>query len=104
MNITKQLLKDSSLNTKIVVDFYADWCKPCQLIKPVIEEAEKNNEGIKFIYINVDEYDKDFLKKQFGVIAIPNIQFWFEGVKRDFAVGNIDEPAFISKMIGFAGR
>ena len=86
------------------MDFYADWCAPCQLIKPIIEEAEFKNEDIKFLYINVDEYDGEFLKKQFGVIAIPNIQFWYKGRKLDFIVGNIDEPAFISRIISFSSK
>ena len=104
MIINKQLLKDSSKHKKIVVDFYATWCKPCVVIKPVLEEAAAKETDIEFVFINVDDYDKTFLKKEFGVIAIPNVQFWTEGKKVDFVVGATDEPTMITKIIKFKQR
>lgn|GEM_PF-4622448 len=75
MDLDKSSLKRASQNQKFILDFYADWCKGCQKIKPILEEEQEVSKDIRFIYINVDDFDKELLKKQFGVIAIPNVQF-----------------------------
>jgi thioredoxin 1 len=46
----------------VVVKFGADWCGPCRNLKPILEELKKENEGVDFIDINVDD-DKDLSAK-----------------------------------------
>lgn len=55
---------------KVLVDFYADWCGPCQMLSPVIEQLEQES-GIKVIKINVDELQS--LARQFRVMSIPTL-------------------------------
>ena len=57
---------------KVLVDFYADWCGPCQMLSPVIGQLEQES-GIKVIKINVDELPS--LARQFRVMSIPTLLF-----------------------------
>ena len=52
-----------------LLDFYADWCGPCQMLKPVIEDFEKLHPEIKVTSINID--DEEELAEKYGVSSIP---------------------------------
>lgn len=69
---------------KVLVDFYADWCGPCQMLSPVIEQLEKET-GIKVIKIDVDSLPG--IARQFRVMAIPTLLLFENGkmVKRESA-------------------
>jgi thioredoxin 1 len=69
-----------------VVDFWATWCGPCQLISPLIEKFEELYEGkIKFCKINVDENQQ--LAANAGVESIPLLVFYKNGERVDQSVG-----------------
>lgn len=74
-----------------VVDFYADWCGPCKMLGPVLEQL--NNNVLK---INVDSHET--LATEFGVMSIPTLCFFKDGELKNRTVGfrNIDE---IEKII-----
>lgn len=71
-------------NGKVLIDFYADWCGPCQMLSPVIEQLEKET-GIKVIKIDVDSLPG--IARQFRVMAIPTLLLFENGkmVKRETA-------------------
>ncbi len=52
-----------------LIDFYADWCGPCQMLKPILEEFEKNHPEIKVSRVNIDE--NETLAEEFSVSTIP---------------------------------
>lgn len=58
---------------KVLVDFYADWCGPCKMISPVLEEFDKQNEDIKVIKVNVD--NSQDIAEQFNVMSIPTLLY-----------------------------
>ena len=66
----------------VIVDFYADWCGPCQMLAPVLEELDKEG-GVDIVKINVDEIPD--LARQFRVMSIPTLMLFKDGkfVKKD---------------------
>jgi thioredoxin len=58
----------------VFIDFYADWCGPCKMIAPVVEELSKEYEGLIDIY-KVDTEDQQELASIFGIRSIPSLLF-----------------------------
>lgn len=63
-----------------IVDFYADWCGPCKMLGPVLEELDNN-----VLKINVDSHED--LAREFGVMSIPTICFFKDGNLANKVVG-----------------
>ena len=61
---------------KVLVDFYADWCGPCKMLSPILEELEKEGK-VKVCKINVDE--ENALAMQFRVSSIPMLVLFENG-------------------------
>lgn len=69
----------------VLVDFYADWCGPCQMLSPILEELSKKNKNLKIVKINVDEHQQ--LAVQNKVLSIPAIKIYKDGKLVNQAVG-----------------
>jgi len=70
----------------VLVDFWAPWCGPCQIVGPIIEELAKENEGkIKVGKINVDESPQ--IAAKFGIMSIPTVILFKEGKEISRKVG-----------------
>jgi len=68
-NYEEEVLKS---NKPVIIDFYADWCGPCRMMSPIIDEiAEEKAESIKVGKVNVDENQE--LAMKYGVMSIPTI-------------------------------
>ena len=80
-------------NGKVLVDFYADWCGPCQMLGPVLEEAE-NTVEFTLLKINVDEFPN--IARRYGIMSIPTIILFKDGelIKKD--LGYKPLPAIIN--------
>ncbi len=88
IKITKDNFQKEVLNSKekVLLDFWAEWCGPCKMIAPVLEEIAQENEWLTIGKINVDEEPE--LAIQFNVASIPTLLIMENG-----------EP--IRKLIGF---
>lgn len=69
-----------------LLDFYADWCGPCQMLKPTIEEFEKMHPEVKVTSVNID--DEEELAEKYGVSSIPCLVVLKDGeeIKREVGV------------------
>ena len=60
-----------------LVDFFADWCGPCKMLAPVLEDVSLQYPDIKFVKVNVDE-NMD-LAERFGIMSIPTVYLFKDG-------------------------
>ncbi len=80
-------------NLPCIIDFYADWCAPCKMVAPIIEELTKEYDGkINFYKLNVDE-EQD-IASLFGIQSIPSILFIPLNEQPQMAVGAIPKDSF----------
>lgn len=79
--------------TLIMVDFWAEWCGPCRMLGPVIDQISTRYEGKAVVgKINVD--DEGELARRYGVMSIPTVIFFKNGVEIDRKVGVMPAAAF----------
>lgn len=69
---------------RVVVDFYADWCGPCKMVGPVLEQISEEK-GIKVLKVDVDTYGE--IAGRFGVRSIPTILIYANGELVNQTVG-----------------
>ena len=77
----------------MMVDFWADWCGPCKMLAPVIEDLAGQYEGRALVgKVNVDEEPE--LAMRYGVMSIPTVIFFKDGKEIDRKVGVMPAAAF----------
>jgi thioredoxin 1 len=81
--------------TPVLVDFWAEWCQPCKMIAPVLEQIASENDGkIKIAKLNVDENPS--LMQQFGIRGIPTLILFKNGVVAAQKVGALGKGQLMS--------
>lgn len=73
----------------VLVDFYADWCGPCKMLSPVVDEVAQENEDVKVVKINVDEAQNVAMK--YNIMSIPTLVVIKNGQEISRSVGVIDK-------------
>ena len=101
MNIVK--VNDSTFeqevlksNIPVLVDFYADWCGPCKMLSPTVDEVAEENDDIKVVKVNVDESQNTAIKYQ--VMSIPTLVVIKNGNEVNRSVGVIDKEEILSMI------
>ncbi|MBX9456977.1 MAG: thioredoxin [Rhizobium sp.] len=85
----------------VVVDFWAEWCGPCKMIAPALEEISVELSGkVKVAKLNID--DNPELAAQFGVRSIPTLAIFKEGKVADIKVGAAPKTALSAWIAGAA--
>ena len=81
----------------VVVDFWAEWCGPCRMLIPIIEELAKEYEGkVTIGKLNVD--DNTETSEQYGIRNIPTVLFFKNGELADKVVGALPKATFVEKI------
>ncbi len=99
VNVTESTFDEEVLQSgkPVLVDFWADWCGPCKMIAPVLEEiAEEHQNSLKIAKVNVDENPN--LANQFGISAIPTMVLFEGGKVAHKIVGFSGKEALLSKL------
>ena len=93
-NFEEEVLK---ANGKILVDFYADWCGPCKMMAPIIEEiAEDVKETVKVGKVNVDNNQELAIK--YDVMSIPTIMIFENGKAIKTFIGVTDKQEILDVL------
>ena len=92
-NFEAEVLKSD----KPVLDFWATWCMPCQMLSPVIDQIADEQPSIKVGKVNIDE--EPGLAASFGVMSIPTLVVMKDGKPVDTKVG-VQPKAAILAMLG----
>jgi thioredoxin len=80
-----------------IIDFYADWCGPCKMVTPILEELAKDYDGKVEIYkINTEEQQE--LATTFGIRSIPSVLFIPMGEKPQMSVGALPKEGFVEAI------
>jgi thioredoxin 1 len=73
----------------VLVDFYAEWCGPCKMAAPILDELSGSQSDVKIVKLNVDE--NQAATQKFGVMSIPTVVMFNKGEEVD-------------RQVGFSGR
>lgn len=85
----------------VFIDFYADWCGPCKMVSPIVDEIAEERDDVKICKVNVDESPE--LAAMFGVQSIPSLIVMKEGKVAAAKMGAMPKAqltAFIDEAIG----
>jgi len=83
----------------VLVDFYADWCGPCRMTAPIIDELSQQLTGIKFVKVNVDENPD--LASQYQIFSIPTFLIFKNGEVISSLVGVQSKESFLNELKKF---
>ena len=87
MNITKNNFQEEVINSEkpVLLDFWAEWCGPCRMMSPVVDEIAEERSDIKVGKINVDAQQE--LAAKFGIMSIPTLVVMKDGKIVNQSVG-----------------
>lgn len=97
-NVTDQDFEDKILKsqTPVMVDFWAEWCVPCHMVSPVVEEIGQETEGLSVAKVNVDENPE--VTRQYGVMSIPTLIVFKDGQEKARVVGARSKDAILKDI------
>jgi thioredoxin len=99
-----QVINDSDFATEVenasspvMVDFYADWCSPCIILGPIVDQiAEEYNGRAKVVKFNVDQNPQ--IPQQLGIQGIPTVAFYKDGQLVDRVVGLVPKEELSRRL------
>ncbi len=93
----QQTVIERSYQVPILVDFWADWCNPCRMLSPVLEQLAGEGEG-RWLLVKVNSDENQALAQQYRIQGIPNCLLFKEGKVVDSFVGVQSKP-FIQRFL-----
>lgn len=89
-NFEQEILKSDKT---VLIDFYADWCAPCKMLSPIIEQVAEENNDIKVVKINVDELQDIAIK--YEVMSIPTLVVIKNGQEVNRSIGFVSKSQIL---------
>ncbi len=87
----------------VLVDFWAEWCGPCRMVNPILDELSEQYSGkLKIAKVNVD--DNQEIAQKYGVMSIPTFIVFNGGEKIDQFVGALPKDAFVKHIEEMLGK
>ena len=98
LKISKENFQNEVINSKspVLLDFYADWCGPCRMVSPIVDEISEERADIKVGKINVDEESE--LASKFGIFSIPALVVIKDGKIVNQSVGARPKAQILSML------
>lgn len=93
-NFEEVVLKSDKL---VIIDFWAEWCGPCRMVTPIIEEISEEYDG-KVLVAKVDVDSNPGISSKLGIRNIPTVMFFKDGEMVDKQVGAVPKSNFVSKL------
>ena len=79
-----------------LVDFYADWCGPCKMMSPIVDEIADERTDVTVAKVNVDESSE--LASRFGVVSIPTLIIFKNGKESNRIIGARPKAAILAEL------
>lgn len=92
------MTKEDFNGPRVLVDFWAQWCGPCKMMKPRMERFAKDNPEIEVIFCNVDE--EHSLAQEYGIRSIPTLMYLEDGEIVGKKIGNVDDKQITELVNG----
>lgn len=87
----------SGSNVPVLVDFYADWCGPCQMMVPILEQVNLQlRDRLRIVKIDTEKYTQ--LASQYGIAALPTLVLFKNGQPVDRIEGVVQAPQLVQHL------
>ena len=100
IEVTDETFEEEVLNSDkpVLIDFYANWCVPCRVFSPIVEEVAQENSNIKVVKVNVDESQEITTKYQ--VMSMPTLVVIENGTEVTRSIGIISKSEILDMING----
>ena len=85
--------------TPVLVDFWADWCGPCHMVSPVLQEIAGEKDGLQIAKVDVDANPE--VSRRYGILSIPSMLLFIDGVEKRRLVGARGKSQILGELQEF---